>query len=85
MCSRHDGTDARFAFRYGRESDAGAHDAFFEQLAGEVHRELAVADDNGRDWSFAGGSGAAADVESQQPELWALPQRLRLTLFRSAR
>src|SRR5712691_3683313 len=67
---RHDGADAGFAFGDGGEGDAGAEDAFLEQFAGEVHGELAVAYDDGSDWSLAGRSGAAADVEAEQAEFF---------------
>src|SRR6266700_2215204 len=79
-CS-HDGADAGLALRHRRKRDAGAQHAFFEQLAREPHGQLAIADDNGRDWSLAGRSGAPADVEPQQaefffPEARVLPKPL---------
>ena len=77
----HDGADAGFAFRHGGECDAGAEHAFFEQLAGEVHGELAVADDDRRDRSFAGRSGAAADVEAEQAEFFFPEARVLPELF----
>src|SRR5271156_296244 len=45
----HDGADAGFAFWDCGEGNAGAKDAFFEKLAGKVHGEFAVTDDDGRD------------------------------------
>ena len=65
MRGGHDGTDAGLAFGYGRECDAGGEDAFLEQFTAEVHSELAIADDDGRDGRFAGGSILSADVELQ--------------------
>src|SRR5580704_12247897 len=70
MCRRHDGADAGFAFRHGWKRDTCAEDAFFEKFAGEVHGEFTVADDDWRDGGFAGRSGAAADVEAEQAELF---------------
>src|SRR6202020_3349523 len=75
----HDGADPGFTFGNGGEGDAGAEDTFFEELAGEVHGELAFADDDGRDRSLAGRSGAAADIEAEQakfffPEARVLPE-----------
>src|SRR5271170_5175472 len=64
----HDGADAGLAFGHCRKRDAGAEHAFFEELAGEVHGEFAVADDDGSEGSFAGRRGAAADVEAEQAE-----------------
>ena len=66
MSGCHDRADAGFAFGDCGEGDACAQDAFFEELAGEVHRELAIADDDWGDWSFAGWGRFASDVESQQ-------------------
>src|SRR5580765_4304186 len=45
---RHDRADARFSFGHRWERNAGPQNTFFEELAGEVHREFAVTDD---DWS----------------------------------
>src|SRR5205814_6947050 len=75
----HDCSDAGFAFRDGGERNTRSHYALFEQFMRKTHGELAVADNDGRNWSFAGGSGAAADVESQQaefffPEACVLPE-----------
>ena len=66
----HDGADAGFAFWHRWECDAGAEHAFFEQFAGEVHGELAVTDDDGRDGRLAGGSGLAADIEAEQAQFF---------------
>src|SRR6478672_5467608 len=72
LCVRggHDGTDAGLAFRHGREGNTGGEDAFLEQLTAEVHGELAVTDDDGRDGSFAGGGVLSADVEAQSTEFF---------------
>src|ERR1700722_7460247 len=82
----HDGADAGFAFGHGGEGDAGAEDAFLEEFAGEIHGEFAVADDDRSDWSLAGRSGAAADVEAEQaefffPEARVLPELLHALGF----
>src|SRR5881628_3529574 len=81
MRSGHDSADTSFAFGDGGVSDAGAEDAFFEELAGEVHGEFAVADDDGSDGRFTGWCVHAAGVESEQsqfslPEAGVLPQIL---------
>ena len=73
MGSRHDGPDAGFAFGNRRVGDAGAEHALLEELAGEVHGEFAVADDDGRDWGFARGRVGATDVEAEQAEFF-LPE-----------
>src|SRR5579872_36153 len=62
---RHDGAYARFSFRHGRESNASAKHTFFEQFPGEVHGQLAVANDDRSDGSFAGWGGFAANIKSQ--------------------
>src|ERR1700676_5420717 len=49
MGGRHNCSDAGFAFGYGGEGDTRTQYALFEQLTGEVHGELAVADD---DWQI---------------------------------
>ena len=88
MFAADDGANARFAFGDGGEGDAGAEDAFFEELTGEVHGELAIADDDGRDGSFAGRSGAAANVETEQAEFMgkvkALAPKYRTELLKVA-
>jgi len=66
----HDGTDAGFSFRDRRVRDAGAEHACFEELAGEVHGEFAVADDDGSDGRLASGCIDAADVEAEQPKFF---------------
>src|SRR5712692_648283 len=77
----HDGADAGFAFGHGGEGDAGTHHAFLEQLAGEVHGELAVPNDDWRDGRLAGGGGAAADVEAEQAEFFFPEAGVRPELF----
>src|SRR5579863_2950046 len=70
MRRRHDSADARLAFGNGWKRDAGSHHAFFKQLAREVHRQLAVANDDGGDWRFTGGRVDAADVEAEPAKLF---------------
>ena len=69
MLAGDDAADAGFAFGDGGEDDAGGHNPGFEEGAGEVHGETAVADDDGSDGGFAGGSGAASNVEAGVGEL----------------
>src|SRR5215472_71653 len=69
MGSGHDGPHAGFAFRHGRISNTCTQDAFFEQFAGKLHRQLSLADDDGRDWRLAGGCGFSTDIETKQPKL----------------
>src|SRR6185369_1149441 len=67
--SSHDGADTSLAFGDGWEGDAGSEHTVGEKLARELHRRLAVTDDDGRDGRLAGGCVLAADVEAQQAEL----------------
>lgn len=64
MLAGEDKADACFAFGDGGESNAGGHDAFIEKRPAEIHGSAAFADDDGRDGSFRGGRGYAADVEA---------------------
>ena len=83
MRGRDDRPDAGFAFSHRRECDAGGENAFFEKLAGEIHGELAVADDDWSDGGFASRRALAADVEAEQ-SLILFPKRvLSQSFFRS--
>src|SRR5947209_20565970 len=68
MSRRHDGADARFSFSHGGEGDACGHYAFVEEFAGELHGQLAFADDDRRDWRFAHWRILAADIEAKSAE-----------------
>src|SRR6185437_6050389 len=70
MRGRHDGAQACLAFRHRGKGDAGHEYAFLEQLAAEVHGQLAFADDNRRDRRFAGWRVAASNVEAEQAQLF---------------
>ena len=83
MCGRHDGANAGFAFGNCGVGDAGAEHALFEELAGEVHGEFAVADDDGSDWRLARWCVDAADIEAEQPEFF-LPETRVLPKFLDA-
>src|SRR5258708_16311086 len=69
----HDGSHPCFAFGDGGKCDAGSEHAFFEQLAGKIHGQPSVANDDGRDRRFACRSGLAADVEAEKAEFF-LPE-----------
>src|SRR5882762_6725527 len=77
----HDSSHARFAFGDGGKCDAGSEHAFFEKLAGKIHGQASVANDDGCDRRFARGRGLAADVEAEQakfllPEARVCPELL---------
>src|ERR1700738_4540329 len=67
MRRRYNRPDACLSFGRGGNRNPRAHYALLEQLAGKVHGEFAVADDDGSDWGFAGRRGLASDVEAQKP------------------
>src|SRR4029077_228307 len=79
----HDGAHPRLSFWHRRERNPSAQDALFEQLAGEFHRPAPVTNQDGRDWCFAGRRCPAADVESEQTELF-LPEARVLPEFFNA-
>src|SRR3981189_2268418 len=81
----HDGAHARFAFGDGGEGDAGSEYSFFEKLAGKIHSESSVANDDWSDRRFAGGSGLAADVEAEQAEFFLPEARVRPELLHPLR
>ena len=56
VCSLvHDEADAGFAFGDGGESNAGGHEAGFEEGSGEGHGGAAVAEKDGDDGGFEAG------------------------------
>src|SRR6185437_3033734 len=72
LCMRggHDGAQTRLAFRNRGESDPRDEDAFLKQLAAELHRQLALANNDWRDGSFASRCISASDVEAEQTQLF---------------
>src|SRR5580698_1548692 len=68
MLAGHDGADTCFAFGNRGEGDAGGHQSLLEEGFREVHRQAAIAGDDWRDGSFAGGRGDSADIEAEPAE-----------------
>src|SRR5579862_4643389 len=85
MGSSHDGANPSLAFGYSRERDPSPENAFFEQLAGEVHRKLAIADNDRRDRSLACGRGPSAYIESKQLQFFFPEARVLPELFHALR
>lgn len=69
MLTGHDGPNAGFAFGDGGKGYTGGHETGFEEGAGEVHCLASIANKNGGDGRFAGGSGAAPGVEADGGKL----------------
>src|SRR6202451_3159860 len=85
MCRSHDGADAGFAFGDRRERDAGAEHTFFEEFAGEVHGEFAIAGEAGSDGSVTVRSSSAPDVEAEQAQFFFPEARILPELFHALR